>query len=456
MSPLPAALSRLFSDLIKADTVIDGGELAKYASIRKRFGITAQAERQGAQATLAAAIQDIARQSETKRAEILKECISLSVSDGFCAYPEALLLLAFHCCLEHNGLRNSEAFSIALPDIRFEDNQVVFVESRYCDVTNEEIRQHYRDISNELRLVGFNFVYIPCVAEHYRHYKQTVFKDVATFLAPHLSENEIDSVVRNLSRITTADFCKDQLCLRFGMESLRSCQPSLLIKVSENYVGNKPFMNFLRVPVDENVLAAVRNIVDFLKSLINADSFVIPNIEDANEQFLYHGFYKQLFDMYTVRQGVASSLLVDFDEKEIQLQEVGIPIDHLRRKEKAFYVLLLAKSQEGGLNFNSPQTSEQLTEYQNRMRKIQGDYARIYALFGGDKSAAPDIENPEIRRPIVSNIRKRIAQLADILHQIQDYSIVKDKVGNYRIPLSAELIQVKINSKRKGIGSVLS
>lgn len=452
---LHSSLARIFADLIKADTVIDGGELAQYAAIRKRFGLSAEAERQGAQVTLAEALKKLSGLNEKKRSEILQECFALSVSDGFCAYPEALLLLAYHFCLSEEFGTNAEVLSVSMPDVYMDDNQVLFVESDCHDAINDDIQQHYRNIANEFRLVGFDFVYIPYIAEHYLRYNQTTFKDAATFLAPHLSENEINKVVENLSHITTAQFCNDQLFHRLEMTSLQFCAPSLLIKISKNYVGNKSFVNFLRVPVGDDISLIVRNIADFLKNLMNAESVIVPNNEEADEQFLYHGFYKQLFDMYTIQQGISSSLLIDFDKGEIQLPEAGTTIAGLRRKEKAFYTLLLAKSKAGGLNFNSPQSAMQLVEYQKRMKTIQRDYARIYALFGGDKKSAPDIENADIRRPMVSAIRKNIARFSDLLSHPIDYSIFKDENGNYKVPLSSDLIQIKIKSKQQSIDDLL-
>ena len=63
-------------------------------------------------------------------------------------------------------------------------------------------------------------------------------------------------------------------------------------------------------------------------------------------------------------------------------------------------------------------------------------------MFGGEKDAAPDITKPEIRRPIISIIRKNIAGLSGELQNVEDYNIDKNRVGVFSIHIDKTLVKI--------------
>ena len=108
---------------------------------------------------------------------------------------------------------------------------------------------------------------------------------------------------------------------------------------------------------------------------------------------------------------------------------------------------MLITTYEGGINFNPPASVKQLDRYNAKMVALQEKYQKIYELFGGDK--APDLTQPEIRRPIISCLKRSLNMLKDTLYNSEDYMITKDEFGNLRIELEQELQY--INSGINGV-----
>lgn len=445
------ALVRIFSDLIKADTVIDVGEMEMYARIKQEFSIERVVEREANEMTLSVALKILSASNEKLRTTLLEKFAEMTLSDGFCATKEALLMTALNYCLQTQTKDSAEVFSVCLQDINIDDNQAIYIEGNFDEKANAEIETSYRLITNELRLAGFSFVYIPFIARHYKKYDKSTFYDVANFLAPNLNEEEISDLIVQLTSMTTAKFCNDQLCNRFGVHSLRGTEPSLLIKISDNYVDNKIVANFLKIELRGGVLAKVQEYVESYTEMISANELIVPNIEDSEGQFLYHGFYKQLFDIYTIRNGVVSSLVVNLSKSSIYLPELELRLDGLRRKEKAFYIMLLVATPQGGINFESPQTSSQMQVFDKRNAATMQLYGKIYEALGGNKATAPDIINSEIRLPIISNIKKNIRALEGKLRNVEDYNVRKNELGTYSVPLSSTLVKLLVAGKEYSV-----
>jgi hypothetical protein len=102
----------------------------------------------------------------------------------------------------------------------------------------------------------------------------------------------------------------------------------------------------------------------------------------------------------------------------------------------------LITTYEGGVNFNPPTSAKQIDRYNAKMTAVQERYQKIYELFGGEKNKAPDLIQPEIRRPIISCLKRSLHQLKDILYNSDDYMITKDSFGNLRIELEQDLLYI--------------
>lgn len=437
---LKTAIVRVLTDLIKADAIIDAGEMEKYSILKTKYCLTSDDELDGSQMTLAESMNIISRIDKQFKQTFLSDCMDLTVSDGFCAPSEALLMIALISILEEDGDNGKEVLSILNSTFNIASSSILYIESQFDVEINNVISKNYRALHKETQIAGFNFIYVPAIIKHYQETDRSLMVRIISFLAPSLSENEIDHVIKSLYSTTTSSFCKDILCNKLDVSLLRNAAPSILIKIGSSYVKKDTFANYLKVDVDKNILFTIQNIIDKFLSMISSDIISVSTAEEKSHQFLYHGFYKQLLDIFLTKQNVRSRLYINTFTEDIIFPDIHRKLEKLHRREKALYILLLIMTKEGGINFNSPQSAKQLSAYNRMLAELQMKYQTIYGYLGGDK--APDLGQAEIRRPIISCIRRSLSELDGLLYNVADYKINKNEFGNLNIGLEEDLLFV--------------
>ena len=432
------SISRILFDFIKADRIIDAGEMTQYAKLKERYDIVKEDEIAATRMTFADAVNTLSKSDKGLKLDFLGDCSDMTLSDGLCDRSEALLLLALRCKLT-SEFDEVEILSIPKSLFNITASSILYVESRTEPEINEVIINNYRTLFKECQLAGFNFIYIPKVIEHYKNSDRTLTNQIISFLAPSFSEEGVNRVIDGLFSMTTTSFCKDILCNKLGITSLRSTSPSFLIKIGESYVGDNIYSNYFKIEIDLNVVSSLQQLLDDFLSMISADIITISKAEEKKNQFLYHGFYKQLLDIFMMRKNVRSRVIINPYNEEITFPDIDSKLEKVHRREKALYVLLLITTYEGGVNFNPPISAKHLERYYAKMSAVQERYQKIYELFGGEKDKAPDLIQPEIRRPIISCLKRSLSQLKDTLYNSDDYMITKDEFGNLRIELEQDL-----------------
>lgn len=73
---------------------------------------------------------------------------------------------------------------------------------------------------------------------------------------------------------------------------------------------------------------------------------------------------------------------------------------------------------------------------------MQSKYNIIYEALNGDKSTSPKLDEPEIRRPIISNIRRCISKNREVLHNVDDYNVCKNSFDHFCVNLSLDNVSV--------------
>ncbi len=449
--PLPriqrVAIARIFDDLIKADRIVDTGEMDYWRNVCQKYAIDREILLEAHNTSFARALKTICDSGEPGlRERLLNDCRSMTVSDGFCASSEALLMMALNLMFDPEAdAEGAEVISIPRASFNIDLATALYIESDFDPATNEAIERGYRHIFKEFQLTGFHFVYIPKIIEHYRNTNPRLFKDILAFLAPQLSEVAVDTAYNSLMRMTTGVFCKDLLCNKCGITELRNTPPSLLIKIGNSFVGEDLYANYLKIEVDDDIVATVQRFVDAFSDMLSADTFVVNTSEERDNQFHFHGFYKQLLDIFLIRRNIRSTIVIDPAREEIILPEIDAIAGRLHRRERALYTLLLCYGSDG-INFNAPAPGENLQRYKRRMERIQRRYEDIYSMFGGDRSAAPDLSRPEIRRPIIACLRRSIGELTG-LYNPADYTITRDAAGTFSVHVEPDLVFVsELNS----------
>lgn len=444
------AIARIFSDLIKADRIIDTGEMECWRNICGKYNIDTDVRREAGDVSFAEALGLICNSGVAGlKEDFLEDCRSMTVSDGFCAHSEALLMIALTTMLDPRQPLRGEVFSIPRASFNIDIATALYIENTHDDATNSAIRANYRSIFKELQLAGFHFVYIPSIIDHYRITDPGLFKSILSFVAPSISDDGLDAIYRSLMKMTTGGFCKDLLCNKCGITELRQTSPSLLIKIGNSFVGEAQYANYLKIDVDGGILQTVQTFVDRFTDMLSSDVFVVNTSEERDNQFHFHGFYKQLLDIFLIRRNIRSSILVNPYREEIIFPEIDAKAVGLHRRERALYALLLCQGEEG-LDFSRPATADGLRRYDERMRLIQRRYAAIYELFGGEREGAPDLSVPEIRRPIISCLKKALKKLP-ALYNPEDYTVSKSGTGVFSVHIEPSLVFVSQLDRREAV-----
>lgn len=317
------AIARIFADLIKADRIIDTGEMECWERICAKYAIDKKIETEAQLVSFSDALESICNSGvKGLREDLLGDCRSMTVSDGFCAHSEALIMITLILMLDPRQPFSAETFSIPRASFNIDIATSLYVESDYDTATNEAIKANYRSLFKEFQLAGFHFVYPPKIIEHYRETDPVLFHKILSFLAPSMSEDGIENAYGSLMKMTTDIFCKDLLCNKCGITDLRNTYPSLLIKIGNSFVGEVAYANYLKIEVDENILPTVQSLLDSFCDMLNSDVYVVNTSEERDSQFHFHGFYKQLLDIFLIRKNIRSRIVIDPYKEEIAFPDV--------------------------------------------------------------------------------------------------------------------------------------
>ena len=433
-----ASIMRIASDMVKADTIIDMQEIEFLNGVRQKYRIKREDEVMADTLTLADAFHTLQNIPEGQKQDIWDDFKGMALSDNACSREEAMYLLTIVACLSEKLSDNSTVYSVELSkNIQLDNSQVLYIEGEYYKETNREIITHYREITNELQLVGFNFVYIPKVGEHYRSLSRNDLHTLISFLYPSVTEVQTEQVAKQLTTLSTSDFCKNEIVGRMKIYGLAHSLPSVMFRIGLSSIGGINYDNFLVLTIDNDAYVAIRRIVDTFASMLKQSLFNTTYKE--RNCFVFHGFYKQIFDSFIYKEGIRSSVVVDLVHGDILLPEADCKISGLHRREKALYALFLLESSSGGINFNKPSGTKSLDRYNHRMAAIQRKYEILYENFGGERAKAPQIDLPENRLPMISLIKRQFRQLGDLLNQPDDYLVQRNMFGNYCVNIPPEL-----------------
>jgi hypothetical protein len=431
-----ASIMRIVSDMVIADAIIDVREIEFIENIKNKYSIKKEDEILGASYTLSYALSVLIDSTDSLKQELVEGLINVSLSDNYCSREEAILLIAIKICLSSTEL-SAKIISMNTSNIFIEPTQILYVESEFDNDINWEINEAYRELKTEMRLAGFDFVYIPKIANHYRSITASELLRIIEFLYPKASLERLQTVTKQLQNLSTSEFCKDQLSGKLGVKEFSNVAPSLMIKIGDSFVNDKRIANFLILEIDKNVLNTVRNSVDYFSHYYQTSN--ISRLKQEKGRFIYTGFYKQIFDLYMLQKGVKRSVVIDIYRNVIRFPEADVQMEKLHRREKALYALFLLESASGGINFVKPETPRQFAKYKKRMSAIQTKYRLIYQKFGGEAENAPDISIPEIRLPMIALIKKQLKAHEEVLFHVDDYMIQRNMFGNYCVNIHPSL-----------------
>ncbi len=433
-----AAIMRVVSDVIRADNIIDVREMSFLDEIRIRYGITFADQQKAFTMSLASAIEAIQLSNDELKQCFVEEIKAAVMSDNLCSRQEAVMLLMLTACFDESFCSEASMVSVKQNgNVVFDDAQILYVEGEYNSMCNTNIDNHFDEIVDALRLIGYNFVFLPKVAEHYKQLTWEELQSMLQFLYPNTSQEQRNCVGEQIKTLTTTDFCHEHLAENLAMERLHDTPPALLIKTGYSIVDGHIYDNFMLMVIDESPIDTIRKLRQHFVRMFQP-RIINPSYESAG-RFAFHGFHKQVLDAFFTRRGVRSTVVIDILRGEISLPQIGACLRGLHRREKALYALFLLESYSGGINFNRPENPRALAKYERRMEAIQRKYEIIYQNFGGETSTAPRLDDSKIRLPMISHIKRQLRSLGESLTHSDDYIIQRNMYGNYSVRLSPEL-----------------
>ena len=344
------AIARLISDLIKSDDVICHEEIQLYNHIVCSFDISQDELHEAqfmSQADAVSYIRHMAAPEQKKIFSILKKA---AYSDNSCVAREALLLQTLSLTL-NDTTNKYNLLSTLIKTWQSLDKYVLYIESDYMPVINEEICQQYETIANLLHLWKFEFIYIPKLSQSFREMDRSYLCDIIRYMNPRLSNEMLNNLYDRLTNFTTESFTRDYLANSAYHNFFYDIEPSLLINVGRSHVPasnatqqDTYFVNFLTIRLEDepdSVLNEVRRFLDEYETFITEPEYHRP--KRGKTLFRYHGFYKQLFDFLARHHtnGEDNRILIDIPARRIWMRGVEV---QMSATQLATYVFILHQS----------------------------------------------------------------------------------------------------------------
>ena len=374
------SFARVITDLIEADFVVEPDEMQFFEKIisKEGFAISEQMLVEAKRMDFAKALSILKGLDEKSRRIVVDTLKQLAMSDGICVPLEAILIFA----VEQVLMRDAAIHSIPHKDINIDNLKVIYIENEETPI-GHQIENNLSSIASGLKLVGFDFVYIPQLIKDFRLMEYDYLKKVVRYMIPLVPDERVTVICENLRSLTTTRFCRDLLYKRLGM-NLIDCRPSLLIKINDSDVVDKHdsedvertrFSNFLQLELRDDAIEEIQAIIEAYHSMISCS--ITVESKPRTPKFIYSGFHRSLFDLIAFGRELKEFRLVfDFREHgaEVYFESMDEFKEHIVLKltpqETALYYMIVMKSLNGrGLDWREhvPDKEKQaiLVEYNN-------------------------------------------------------------------------------------------
>ena len=459
---LRKSVYRIFSDLVKQDNLITTEEIEYLDMVCREYSITNDDRIGGHMMTLADAVSTLQGEPIEIRKDILKKMEDCAIKDNECCREESLLITAFRCCSrgDHNIRSYVRSFSAA--NIYINESQLIYLEneSGFSDVPSLMLdEEQYLDFCDICRLGGFEFIFIPKVAEHFRDFKdKDILKEIVSLVSPALKKNEIDSIIQVICEMSTTYFYRSVLREKLQLP-IRIDRPIWMFKIGDSVVGGQDYANFLCVEVADSPKGQLRDLMNEIMSRQSSYHLVINKIGNENRSFEYDGFYRTLLDMMAIKKVSAPDImihtlgneLITDDGKKVILSGMDSEGNHfpiiMDRREAALYVLLLCACAKGGrgieMSYAYDRAGEQILKNYNMRRR---QYEAIYNELS-NWASIPEITSMRILRPARSYITKSIKNTPELSPQALYLPIERN--GYLMLSIESDHIRVIENGREK-------
>ena len=438
------AFARVITDLIEADFVVEADEMQFFEKIISKDGLSISDAMliEAKKMDFAKALSILKKLDENSRKFVVGTLKQLSMSDGVCVPLEAILIFA----VEQVLMNGAAVHSIPQSGINIDNLKVIYIENQETEV-GEQIESQLSSIVSELKLVGFDFVYIPRLIRDFGRMDHDYLKKVVKYMIPSISDERVTEICENLRGLTTSQFCRDLLYKKLGM-NLVDCKPSLLIKINDSDIVDKyeseaveriRYNNFLQLELKSDVIDEIHSFIDIYHSMISC-SITIES-KPRTPKFIYAGFHRSLFDLIAFGRELKEYRLV-FEELDHKANVYFESIDDAKERiilklnpqETVLYYLIARMSLSGnGLDWR-----EHIPDKDKKL--ILAEYNRIYSRIGKSNTVAEYKDRTQVH-----HIKNRIRTLRNIAN-VEMFVPEHYKSGNnsfYRIKANDKFVVLK-------------
>lgn len=441
------AFARIITDLIEADFVVEADEMQFFERIisKEGFSISDAMLIEAKKMDFAKALSILRTLDENGRRLIVDTLKQLSMSDGVCVPLEAILIFA----VEQVLMNNATVHSIPQSGINIDNLKVIYIENEDTEI-GKHIEERLSSIISELKLVGFDFVYIPRLIKDFALMEHDYLKKVVKYMIPAISEERVSIICDNLRGLTTAKFCRDLLYKKLGM-NLIDCKPSLLIKINDSDIVDRydseeveriRYSNFLQLELNGNVMDEIHEFIETYHSMISCS--ITVESKPRTPKFIYTGFHRSLFDLIAFgRESKEYRLVFDINGHKVLVyfeslndDKERIPLK-LNPQETALYYMIAQKSIDGkGLDWR-----EHIPTKDKAI--LLAEYNELYSRIGKANSVTEYKDRIQVH-----HIKNRIRALRSIANA--DMFVPEHrKEGNesyYQIKAHSHFVFIKENT----------
>lgn len=435
------AFARVITDLIEADFVVEADEMQFFENIisKEGFSISDAMLVEAKKMDFAKALSILKALDENSRRMVVDTLKQLSMSDGVCVPLEAILIFA----VEQVLMNDAAVHSIPHSGINIDNLKVIYIENEET-LIGKQIETKLSSIVSELKLVGFDFVYIPRLIKDFGRMEHDYLKKVVKYMIPSISDERVTVICENLRGLTTSRFCRDLLYKKLGM-NLIDCKPSLLIKINDSDIVDRyeseaiertRYSNFLQLELKGDVIDEIHSIIETYHSMISCS--ITVESKPRTPKFIYTGFHRSLFDLIAFGRELKEFRLVfKISEHKANVYFESIDNDKeqiclkLNPQEAALYYMIVQKSlSENGLDWR-----EHIPEREKK--RILAEYNKIYSRIGKANSVTEYKDRTQVH-----HIKNRIRTLRNVAN-IEMFIPEHYRSGNdsyYRIKANAKFV----------------
>ena len=387
------ALSKVLSDLVQCDGIVNQGEIDFLHRVNEAFGITSASRKKATTLSLSDAIGILKTLGDREKNMLLCLFQVLSLADNDLNPNESILITALTLSLDMPlaATKGTKAHLVSIPHLDFDTrNAVLYVESEFDHKANASIQHDYTAICRLLKADRRELFYLPMVL-HDLGEKQATFRQMLNYLEPTLSDEQLDFIDIRLPQMDSTFLSKEIFLNYLNINGLEINKPSFFFKIgdkdSDNYhdylileIGNKPLATL------QQFYALKNSIVRLKPNSLNAkEKRLLQQIRpttDNNEELQYTGFHKVLIDIVLKHEGThevsrlyvtkrGDLFLTDRNNTEVKMPSLS----------KALYLLFLFHEEGISLNY--------LSDYKPELYRI---YRQI-STYGDDAILERAVDN---------------------------------------------------------------